>query len=127
VGPGDEKGAEARTKAFLVDPVSMRVVWMNDAAAEDPLTAAELPAPIADAVPVAEALGAPDAVRAAAESGATQHLRANLVSTTRGSVTVVASVHRLPDGAVLLLLENAWQPKHQHAEAAARRPSRRRH
>jgi hypothetical protein len=42
-------------------------------------------------------------------TGSAQHLRADLVSTSKGSMALAASVYALPDGTVLVLMENSWR------------------
>ena len=108
----DEQTSPARTKAILVDPATMTVVWMNDQAARalpDQHVGAAPGVPIEQVVPMAESLGVRDAVRGVADSGMPRHLRTDLVSTSRGTVTIVISIDRLPSGEVLVLTENAWQ------------------
>jgi hypothetical protein len=73
-------------------------------------------------VPMAEALGAPEALREVAATGEARHLRADVVSTTRGSMALVTSVYRLPDGTLLVLSENTWVAGR---EATGGSPSRR--
>lgn len=105
----------ARVKAALVDPDSMLVVWMNEAAAHSVaghLNDSASGVAIDQLVPMAEELGMPAALRAAADSGASRHLQTDLVSTVRGSVAILISIYRLPHGELLVLMENAWQPRH---------------
>ena len=119
-------------KAVLIDPVSMTALWMNESAAHDLADQAIESVdgmPVERAVPMAEILGVPEALRTAAETGVAQHVRADLVSTSKGSVAIVASVYPLPGGAMLLIIENAWQlkaaaPAAGHATKAARRRRR---
>lgn len=117
-----------RVKAALVDPAGMRAVWMNEAAAESLLDrqAGFTPGMAADAlVPMTGTEELPEALARAAASGEPQHLRVDLVSTGRGSVTISTSVYPLPDGMLLVLVDNVWLAKHE-AESATRRPARRR-
>lgn len=110
-----ERDTPLRAKAVLIDPASMTVAWMNASALKD-LSGREdsvLGLPVEQAVPMAEMLGLPEALRTAAETGVAQHLRTDLVSTAKGSVEIVTSVYRLPDGKLLVLTENAWQPLHK--------------
>ena len=89
----------------------MTVVWMNEPASQD-FAEGNQPAagvPVADAVPLSEVLGIPEALRIVAETGVSRRMKANLVSTAKGSLAILASVSRLPDGKLLLLIENAWQ------------------
>jgi len=111
---GDEQAIPVKAKAVLIDPASLTVVWMNESAAQglgDPHGHATGDVPLESVVPMAESLGVPEAVRAVADTGVARHLQTKLVSTTRGSVTIVMSMYRLPDGPVLLVIENAWQPR----------------
>lgn len=116
--------APVKAKAVLIDPQSMTVVWANEAASEGDLGKARgaLPgASIDGVVPMAEALGVPEALRTVAESGVARHLRADLVSMSRGSVAMVVSVYRLPDGMLLVLIENAWQMGERRAQRSGPR------
>jgi hypothetical protein len=115
----DEAGTPVSVKAALIDPASMAVIWANEPASED----AHQPASVEDVVPLAAALQVPAALRAVAETGVARHLQADVVSTTRGSVTLRVSVYRLPDGMLLVLAENAWQVRHRDAHGGASRRS----
>lgn len=102
----------------------MRVTWMNDAASEslvghqwDP----SVGAPVAGVIPMAEALGVPGALAAVAATGIPQHLRADVITTGKGSMALIVSVQRLPDGAVLVLAENSWVTEKSPERAATRR------
>ena len=120
--PGDDdENAPVKAKAFLIDPVSMTVVWANESAAGD-LAEGGGAVAIERAVPVA---GITEALRAVAETGVPRHLSAGLISSGRGSVSIVASVHRLPDGKLLLLTENAFQARGRGENDAARQHRRR--
>lgn len=125
----EEPNAPVRAKAVLIDPESMTVLWMNEAAAQDHSggsACSVVGTSVAEAVPLADTLGIPEALCKTAETGEAQHLRADLVSTSRGSVLIVASVYRLPDGRLLLLMEHGWQATQAaSAQDRARRPSRR--
>ena len=125
----NEQNPAVRVKAVLIDPASMTAVWMNEAAAQD-LADADRESvsglPIDQAVPLAQILGVPEALRAAADTGAAQSLQASLVSTAQGSVAIVASVYCLPDGNLLLLMEHAWQAKQPNKSGNPPRASRRR-
>lgn len=108
----DDRDVPVKAKAVLIDPQSMTVVWANEAASDgDPGFALGTPpgTSVDRFVPMAEALGVPEALRSVAETGVARHLRADLVSTVRGSVAMIISVYRLPDGLLLVLIENAWQ------------------
>ena len=127
---GDEQDRAVDAKAALIDPASMTVVWANEAASRDlpegtDVSSAWLTAE--QALPMTGATGVPEAVREVAETGVPRHLRTGLVSTPKGGLAIVTSVYRLPDGRVLVLTENAWQPTHAKTEGteARRRPGRR--
>jgi hypothetical protein len=109
--PGD-RDVPVKAKAVLIDPRTMTVVWANEAASEDVLGEAGgalSGTSIGRLVPMAEALGVPEALRSVADTGIARHLHADLVSMARGSVAMVVSVYRLPDGMLLVIIENAWQ------------------
>jgi hypothetical protein len=120
----DEK-TPVNTKAFLIDPATMTVTWMNEAAAEAASPAAESGAgdgtgiPIAQAEPLVEPLEALDALGEVAETGEPRHLRANLLKTAQGSLAVGGSIYRLPDGKLLMLIEKAWHAEHKKRDPMA--------
>jgi len=127
-GPNDQE-IPVKAKAVLVDPQSMTIVWMNESAAQD-LSDDGVMVPgvtIDQALPLGETLGVPEALQSVAESGIARHLRTNLVSTSQGSMAIATSVYRLPDGKVLVLTENAWQPLHAKPGADGTRRQGRRH
>lgn len=109
----DGKPGPVNAKAVLIDPASMTALWMNESAARDVGgDGAELDLPVAlpKAVPLTEVLGLTGAVNAVADTGLPVHLRTGLVSTSRGSVVIAASLYPLPDGSQLLIIENDWEP-----------------
>ncbi len=120
----DERDAPVNAKAFLIDSRSLTVLWVNESAAQDfPTGKLDSAVPIESVTPVP---GVRDALESVAASGLPRHLSANLVSTVRGSLALAASVYRLPDGDLLLLVENAWQADHAKRDATVcRRPRRR--
>lgn len=125
----DEKDIAVRAKVALIDPASMTVVWSN--ASDTPnqpeqgeMTAAG--AAVEQVVPMAAALGVPEALRRVAEIGLPQHLRADLFSTSRGSMALTASIYRLPDGKLLVLTEHTWYVKHETGEGSTPRRTGRR-
>ncbi len=99
------------TQAFLVGPDTLTVEWMNEAAAAavEDRGAAARGSPIESALPMAAALGVAEALREVAASGVTRHLRTDVIGTARRSLALVVSIHRLPDGKLLLLAEHAVQ------------------
>lgn len=99
-------------KAVLLDRAGTVVLWMNEAASQgdaDALAGAFERVPVERAIPMAEMLGVPAAIREVASDGAARHLSVKLVSTGRGSVDVVVSIYRLPDANLLVLIDNAWE------------------
>jgi len=121
----EDQTAPVQTKAVLIEPVSMTVLWMNESAAQDFADGNQPVAgvPVAQAVPLSEILAVPESLRVVAETGVSQRMKANLVTTTQGSLAIVASVYRLPDGKLLLLIENAWQARQ---DRTGENPSQRR-
>lgn len=120
-----QPGGPVKAKVFLVDPASMKVVWMNESAAEgaaEPDASGELS--VAQAVPVADAMGIPVALAAVHRDGEPRHQAADVVSMARGSITLATSVYRLPDGMLLVVSENAWQPAEASGSGAGRRGPR---
>lgn len=123
----DQGSAILSAQAILIDPGTMTVVWVNEAASEalPDRGRDSVPGAAVDKVfPLAGQLGVPEALRAVAETGATEHLRADVVAMSRRSVSLVVSIHRLPDGTLLLLAEHALRG---HEAAAARGSRRSRH
>lgn len=115
-----DKPVEARV--FILDPSTLTVTWMNEAA-RDAMPGAgpsQVGSPVASVVPLADVLGLVEAVESVARDGIARHLSADLVSTAKGSVALVASVYRLPAGSVLLVTENAWQPGVRSPRAMSR-------
>jgi len=126
VSEASDRDVPVKAKAVLIDPRSMTVVWANEAAAEGDFSAvndASEGLSIDRVVPMAEALGVPEALRVVAASGVARHLRADLVSMSRGSVAMVVSVYRLPDAMLLVIVENEWQVSERKADKSGPRPS----
>ena len=94
--------ATVRVKAAVVDPATMALLWSNEEAQAGTIDAV---------VPMAESMGVPDAMREVARTGVPANLQANVISTGRGAMAVVVTIHRLPDGLLLVLAEDAWQMK----------------
>lgn len=123
----EEQSGPVRAKVALVDPATMSVVWMNEAASADLPDPGSVPgAPIDDALPMTGAVGVPDAVRSVAACGQAVSLHTKLVSTTKGSLTIATSVYRLPDSMVLVVTENAWQSGRETAAEPGTRSGPRR-
>jgi len=102
---GADENAPIRTRALVVDPASMIVLWANEAAHG----AAAAGAPVDTAVPMAAELGVTDAITRVAATGEPHYARADLIPTRRGSMVRAISLDRLPNGQVLVLMEDAWQ------------------
>lgn len=119
-----DRTAPARTKAALVDPDSLLVTWTAEHADSGEAAAFE-PVPIDEVIPLANVLGVPDALIAVRDTGLSQSLQTDLVSTSKGSMSVLVSIHRLPGGELLVLEENAWQPNRPTPGAPRGRTSRR--
>lgn len=98
----------ARAKVLLVDPATMRVLWLNDSAQADLGDKPGAGLPIETAMPLAEKLGAPDALRSTEQDGETRRLRTSLVSTKRGRLDIVCSIYRLPSGELLVLVDTDY-------------------
>lgn len=112
----DDQKTPVNVKAVLVDPASMTVLWMNESASRDLSDRGRdfVPGmPVNQAQPMADMLGIAQTLTAVANTGVAQHLRADLVSTARGSVAILTSIYRLPDGKLLVLTENAWRVGHR--------------
>ena len=109
--PGANRGAKAvNAQAVLIDPRTMTVEWMNEAAAEAASAhgAAAGPGLTVDQVlPLAGTLEVSEALREVAETGAPRHLRTDVVVMRRASVALVVSIYRLPAGRLLLIAEHA--------------------
>lgn len=104
----------------------MSVVWMNESAAETVPDARDDPAAVSieQFVPSAEELGVQQAVASVAETGVPHHVQVDLISSSRGSVAMFVSIYRLPDGPVLVLIENSYRAT-KPAEKDASRTRRR--
>lgn len=115
-------------RALLVDPVSLVVVWMNEAAAAalpDPTQAPAAGVSISSVVPAAERLRIADVVREVALSGEPRHVETDLVASAKGSLTIAISVYRIPSGQVLVIMDNAFSVSGRRASGERRRPSSR--
>lgn len=103
--PDADEQVAVRARAVLVDASTGDVLWSNHAADDDSDASLQLE----DVLPLTRPGEALSMVRDVAESGVARHLSTDLVSTVRGSIAVVTSLHRLPNGLVLILSENSWQ------------------
>ncbi|MGB4592910.1 MAG: hypothetical protein WBI63_03935 [Coriobacteriia bacterium] len=121
----DEQMTAAKAKAYLVDPASMLVLWMNESASDGLPDAGASEVALDEAFPIGATLGLSEAVAFVAGTGTARHLQTDLVSTSLGTMRIVVSVYRVPDGSILVLSENAWEPAHKSFGASrARRPGR---
>ena len=109
----EDKGQPVRAKAFLVEPGTLNVLWMNESAARDRPKDAKIDSgiPVDKAVPMAKVLGLPEALKAAAETGEPQHVRTDISAMAQGRMQLTASVYRLPDGNLLVVMEDTWRAK----------------
>lgn len=107
-----------KTKALLLDPSTMSVVWMNESAAENvPDAQGDLTrVSIEQFVPMADTLGVREMLSSVAETGAPRHLSVDLISSAKGGVAVFVSAYRLPGGNLLVLMENSWRGRRPDAE-----------
>jgi len=102
-----EREIAVRAKVSLVDPDTFAVLWTNDPALASPEADAHIG--IDEIVPMAESLDLSDVLRDVAATGVSRNLKVDLVSTSKGAVAIVISIYRLPDGALMVVSENAWQ------------------
>lgn len=129
---GPSSGAESvpvRALAVLVNPNTLAVTWANEAvfaSIAERGGSAEQVNLLDEAIPTATMVGLGDLVREVAETGAPAHRTTSIVSTVRGSATLVLSVYRLPDGQVLVIAENSWSAEIRSPRGADRDRSRRR-
>ena len=124
----DEQNTPVKVKAAVIDAASMTVEWANEAAREG-LSEQEgtcEPISIEQVVPMVKPLGVREALSVVADTGVPRHLQADVVSTSKGSMALVVSIYRLPDGMLLVLSENAWRSDSGKAADARPQRSRRR-
>jgi len=108
----EETAAPVRVKALLVEPETLSVLWMNESALKDvPGGLDGVGLPVEKAAPLAEALGLPESLRLVSETGEARHRGLDLLSTSRGSAGIAASVYRLPDGKLLVLEEQTFRAR----------------
>jgi hypothetical protein len=111
--PSANRGAKAvNAQAVLIDPRTMTVEWMNEAAAEAASRRGDAAGPsltVGQVLPLASTLELPEALREVAQTGAPRHLRTDVVAMRRASVALVVSIYRLPAGKLLLIAEHAVQ------------------
>jgi hypothetical protein len=127
-GPEGTSGTAAPVKArgAIVDPESLEILWMNDAAFDKVARQEDLsPAPkgqsLESALPMAGALGLAKALREVAASGEPRHLRAKLVGMSQGSFVMAASVYRLPSSQLIVVMEETWQAKRRDSQEGGHR------
>ncbi len=120
----DDREAAVHAQAVLIDPGTLAVEWMNEAAAEAAAGRAEAAGPglsVDRVLPMAGSMGVTEALREVAETGVARHLRAEVVGMARRSVALVVSIYRLPGGELLLIAEHAVRAGHGRTERGARR------
>lgn len=111
MGASEGRDAPVKTKAIVVDPETMVVLWANEAAAESPSveSAGAVGSAVERVVPLAGQLGVVAAIGRVAATGEPYHVHADLIPTRRGSMVLAVSMYRLPEGTVLVLAENEWE------------------
>ncbi len=120
-----DQGAPVKSKAYLLDPETLEVVWMNESAADSVVDVVPgTGTGIETIMPMAESLGIPAALRAVAEGGMPRSLRAEVISTAKGSMGLAISIYRLPDGMLLMLAEHAWRTGRDGADETRHRSGR---
>ncbi|MGA1822038.1 MAG: hypothetical protein ACMUIG_05890 [Thermoplasmatota archaeon] len=103
-----------KAKAVLIDPGSMNVIWMNEAASRDlPVhaTSGSEDIGIECVLNLAKVMDLEEILKEVSRTGETRHLRTDLISSSRGKMSVVSSVYPLPDGNLLILSEIGWKAK----------------
>lgn len=118
---GADEGGPIRTRAVVIDPATMTVLWANEAARGAAADVA-VGAPVEAAVPMAAELGIAEAIGRVAATGEPHYARADLIPTRRGSMVLAISLDRLPGGQVLVLMENAWKHAGRREPGGAGRP-----
>ncbi|MHB1017817.1 MAG: PAS domain-containing protein [Coriobacteriia bacterium] len=105
------RDAPVKTKAIMVDPETMVILWANEAAAESPSveSAGVVGSAVERVVPLAGQLGVVAAIGRVAATGEPYHVHADLIPTRRGSMVLAVSMYRLPEGTVLVLAQNEWE------------------
>ncbi|MBN2248560.1 MAG: PAS domain-containing protein [Coriobacteriia bacterium] len=123
---GEERDTPVRAKAFVIDPGAMTVLWVNEAAAEAASvgTRVIVGEAVERAVPLAEQLAIVPAIERVAATGEPYHVHADVIPTRRGSMVLAVSVYRLPEGDVLILVENVWDPAVRKDPNSPGRPAR---
>ncbi len=114
MGDTDRENTAVNAKAVLIDAKTMTVLWMNESALQDcpeHLRQSRAHTPVSLAFPLSVALGIEEALRSVSDTGIPRHLASDLVSTSKGSMTIASSIYRLPNGNLLLLMEKTWQFK----------------
>ncbi len=115
-GSGTPVSASASgVKVAVVDPVSLQVVWssVSLSAADDATTVLPLHA----LVPMAEVIDLENVLLEVAATGVPRRLEADLIASSRGIVTLVVTVHRIPRELLLIVVEPGWRAR---KDAAAR-------
>jgi hypothetical protein len=108
----DEGAAVVSAQVLLIDPGTMTVEWMNEAAAEAASGRGDAGGrglTVDRVLPLAGTLEVPKALHEVAQTGIARHLRTDVVATRRASVALVVSIYRLPAGRLLLVAQHAVQ------------------
>jgi len=119
---GADEGGPIRTRAVVIDPATMTVLWANEAARGAAAADVAAGTPVEAAVPMAVELGIAEAIGRVAATGEPHYARADLIPTRRGSMVLAISLDRVPGGQVLVLMENAWQHAGRREPGSAGRP-----
>jgi len=106
----DGNDAPVKARAILVDPETMTVLWANESAETGmPVGGTVIGGPAEGAIPLAARLDVVRAIERVASSGEPHHVHADVIPTRRGSMALAISIYRLPNGDVLVLVENVWE------------------
>lgn len=123
-----EGGTPVKAKAVLIDPASMRVLWLNESVAaglgvEPGVPAAEVP--IEAVVPADGELSPREVLADVAATGRPRHLRADMLANRLGAVAMLTSVYPLPEGMLLVMTESSFLSAPGEGSPARRSGARR--
>ncbi|MHB1136644.1 MAG: hypothetical protein ACYCXR_09665 [Coriobacteriia bacterium] len=126
MGASEGSDAPVKTKAIVVDPETMAVLWANEAAEASPSVGSVevVGSPVERVIPLARELGIVPAIERVGATGKSYHVHADVIPTRRGSMVLAISAYRLPEGAVLVLVENAWEHAARTDSGTPPRPAR---
>jgi len=102
-------GPASGAKVALVDPVSLEIVWSSVPVPAEGDPATGLPLDVL--VPMAEAIGLPGVLREVAATGISGCLEVDVITSNRGTVTLVVTVHRIPRELLLIVVEPGWRAR----------------